>query len=145
MVAWIIDLVSRWYEKHNSLGELMISFLKKLGADLAKFAAIAAGVGPIVLPLLGSGKASTVATTAVNDLTSIGQLALQIETAMQGQPGAAKLAALIPLVGNVIKTSELVSGKKIANPDLFNKSIQEFCQGTVDLLNSIDSGEAKTA
>ena len=145
MVAWIIDLVSRWYEKHDSLGELMISFLKKLGADLAKFAAIAAGVGPIVLPLLGSGKAATVATTAVNDLTSIGQLALQIETAMQGQPGAAKLAALIPLVGNVIKTSELVSGKKIANPELFNKAIQEYCQGTVDLLNSIDQSEAKTA
>lgn len=145
MVVWIIDLVSRWYEKHDTLGELMISFLKKLGADLAKFAAIAAGVGPILIPLLGSGKAGTVATTAVNDLTAMGQLALQIETAMQGQPGTAKLAALIPLVGNVIKTSELVANKKIANESLFTKSVQEYAQATVDLLNSIDQSEAKTA
>lgn len=125
-----------------------MTFLKKLGTILVNLAGIAAGVGPIILPFLGSGKASQVASTAVNDLTAVGQTIVQIETAFAAIPGATgpqKLAAAIPLVGNIIKTSELVSGKKIANEALFTQAVQEYTQATVDLLNSIDHNEAKTA
>lgn len=124
-----------------------MTFLKKLGQILVNIAGIAAGVGPIIVPFLGSGKAAQVAGTAVNDLTAIGSTVVQIETAFAAIPnatGAQKLAAAIPLVGNIIKTSELVVGKKIANEALFTQAIQEYTQATVDLLNSIDQGEAKS-
>ena len=125
-----------------------MSFLKKLGQILVNVAGIATGVGPIILPFLGSGKAGQVAGVTVNDLTAIGSTIVQIETAFAAIPGATgaqKLAAAIPLVGNIIKTSELVSGKKIANEALFTQAIQEYAQATVDLLNSINGDEAKTS
>src|SRR5882724_1372611 len=123
-----------------------MTFLKKLGTILANVAGIAIGVGPIIGPFLGSGKASQVTGTVVNDLTSIGALIVQIETmgAAVGLTGPQKLQAAIPLIGNIIKTSEMVAGKKIANEALFTQAVQEYAQATVDLLNSIDQGEAKS-
>jgi hypothetical protein len=123
----------------------MNSFLKKLGSILARVAEVALSVGPIIQPFMGSGKTSQATTTALNDLTSIGSVVLQIETALQGKPGADKLAAALPLVSNIVKTSELVVGKQVADEALFTKACQEFTQATVDLLNSIDHAEAKTA
>lgn len=125
-----------------------MTFLKKLGQILVNLAGIAIGIGPIITPFLGSGKVAAGATIAVNDLTAIGSTIVQIETAfaaVPGSTGAQKLQASIPLVGNIIKTSELVSGKKIANEALFTTAIQEYAQATVDLLNSIDHNEAKTS
>lgn len=126
-----------------------MTFLKKLGTILVNVAGIAVGVGPLIQPFLGSGKASSTATTVVNDLTSMGQLIVQIETAFAGLPvqttGAEKLKAAVPLVANVIKTSELISGKKIANEALFTQACTEYTQATVDLLNSIHPDEAKTS
>ena len=125
-----------------------MTFLKKLGQILINLAGIAAGIGPIITPFLGSGKVAAGATIAVNDLTAIGSTIVQIETAfaaIPGSTGAQKLQASIPLVGNIIKTSELVAGKKIANEALFTTAIQEYAQATVDLLNSIDHNEAKTS
>lgn len=124
-----------------------MTFLKKLGSILVNLAGIAAGVGPIITPFLGSGKAASVTGTVVNDLTSIGSTIVTIETAFAAIPGATgaqKLAASIPLIGNIIKTSELVAGKKIANEALFTQAVQEYAQATVDLLNSIDQAEAKS-
>ena len=123
----------------------MITFLKKLGSVLAQGLAVVTGVWPLVAPLFGSGTAKAqVATTVVNDFTSIASLVITIETALQGQPGAAKLAALVPLVSNVIKTSEAVSGHKIANEDLFTKGCTEVAQGAVDILNALDAGTVKS-
>jgi hypothetical protein len=122
-----------------------MTFLKKLGQILLNVAGIATGIGPIITPFLGSGKVAAGATTAVNDLTSIGSLVLQIETAFAAVPGSTgvqKLQAAIPLVSNIIKTSEIVSGKKIANEALFTQACTEFTQATVDLLNSIDQSAA---
>lgn len=124
-----------------------MTFLKKLGTILANVAGIAIGVGPIIMPFLGSGKAAAVTGTAVNDLTSIGSIIVQIETAFAAVPGSTgeqKLQASIPLIGNIIKTSEMVAGKKIANEAMFSQAVQEYAQATVDLLNSIDQGEAKS-
>lgn len=121
-----------------------MTFLKKLGQILFKLLAVATSIGPIITPFLGSGKSGQIATTGINDLTSVGQVVVQIETAMQGAAGTAKLAACIPLVGNIIRTSELVAGKKIANETLFTTAVQEYTQATVDLLNAIHGDEAKT-
>ena len=126
-----------------------MTFLKKLGTILLNLAGIAAGVGPIIYPFLGSGKAASVAGTAVNDLTAIGTVIVQIETAFAalgpGAHGPDKLKAAIPLVGNIIKTSQLVVGKKIANEAMFTLAIQEYTQATVDLLNSLHSDGAQSA
>lgn len=125
-----------------------MTFLKKLGQILLKVSGVALGIYPIVQPLLGSGKASQTAGTVVNDLSQVGAVIVQIETAfaaIPGSTGAQKLQAAIPLVANIIKTSELVVGKKIANEELFTQAVTEYAQATVDLLNAIDQGEAKTA
>jgi hypothetical protein len=123
-----------------------MTFLKKLGQILVNVAGVAAGFGPLVAPFLGSGKSAQVVATATNDLTAIAQRAVEIETAfaaVPGSTGAQKLAALIPLVGNIIATSELVSGKKIGNTDQYQKAISGYAQATVDLLNAIHPDEAK--
>lgn len=120
-----------------------MTFLKRLGTFLANAAGIAAGIGPIIRPFLGSGKAGQIADVAVNDLNAISSQVVTVETIMQGKTGAEKLAAAIPLVAGIIKTSELVSGKKIANEALFTQAVQEYTQATVDLLNSIHPDEAK--
>lgn len=125
-----------------------MTFLKKLGQALLKGLQIAMGVGPIITPFLGSGKAGQVAQVVNNDLTSIGQVVLQIETAFAAIPnstGVQKLQAVIPLVKNIVATSELVAGKKIQNEQLFDQAVQEFAQATVDLLNSIHGDEVKSA
>lgn len=133
LIQWFLDFVGK--------GGVVKSFLKKLGAALANFAksdipALAA-VGAIVTPFLGSGKVAQAVSTGVNDLVAIGQQAVTVEVAMQGQPGPAKLAALIALVGPILKTSELVAGKKIADEALFTKATQGIAQGAVDLLQSL--------
>lgn len=124
-----------------------MTFLKKLGQVLLKVAGVAAGVYPLVSPLIGSGKAGQITGTAVNDLTAIGAVIVQLETAfgaVPGSTGAQKLQAAIPLVSNIIKTSELVVNKKIANEALFTQGVTEVAQGMVDILNSIHPDEVKT-
>lgn len=116
-----------------------MTFLKKFGQILAKIGVIAASVGGIALPFFGSGKANQIAGTVVNDLTQIGSVVGQIEVALQGKSGPDKLQAAIALVGPIIRTSELVVGKKIANEALFTQAVQEITQGVVDLLNSLDA------
>src|SRR5678816_1560535 len=106
------------------------------------------GVGPLITPFLGSGKTASVVGTTVNDLTAIGGIIVQIETAfaaVPGSTGAQKLQASIPLIANIIKTSQMVVGKKIANEALFTKSVQEYAQATVDLLNALDQNAATPA
>lgn len=120
-----------------------MTFLKKLGTILAKAGLIAASLAGLAAPLLGSGKASQIVTSVSNDLTLIEQQVVTIETALQGKPGAEKLAALLPLVKNIIVTSETVLGKKVANEALFEQAVQEIAQGAVDLLNSLHPDEAK--
>lgn len=114
-----------------------MTFLKKLGTYLAQAVALVTGLYPLVQPFLGSGKASQSIGTAVNDFTLLAQQVITIETAMQGKSGVDKLTAVIPLINNVIMTSQVVTGKKVANQTLFSTAVQEYAQATVDLLNSL--------
>lgn len=123
-----------------------MTFLKKLGVILARVFEIVSGVGPIIEPLLGSSAAARTATTAVNDLTAIGQVVVQVETAIQTPgSGPVKLAAAIPLVANIVKTSELVAGHQIANESLFIQGCTELAQGVVDILNSLSGDNVKSS
>jgi hypothetical protein len=123
-----------------------MSFLKKLGQVLATVGATALGVGPLVAPLLGSkgNQVSAGIPTVINDLTAISSVVIQIETALQGQAGADKFKAAVALVGPIIKTSQIVSGKKIADPALLDKGIEEVTQGVVDVLNSLNADSVST-
>jgi hypothetical protein len=122
-----------------------MTFLKKLGQILATVTATAIGIGPLVGPLFGGGsKAGAVIGSVSNDLTAIGTVIAQIETALQGKTGADKLAAAIALVGPIITTSQMVSGKKIADAAAFQKGVTEVTQGVVDILNSLDPDSVKT-
>ena len=122
-----------------------LTFLKKLGAILANAAGIFAGIGPIIAPYLGSD-ANKYVGGVVNDLTSIGQVVLQVEAVIQTPgSGADKLKAATPLVIQILKTSQLVSGKQIADEALFEKGAAEVTQGVVDILNSIHPDAAQHA
>lgn len=117
-----------------------MTFLSKLGSILAKVIGIVTGIGPIIQPFLGSGKAGTVATTAINDLTQIGQVVVTAEALIQGTgTGATKLAAATPLIAQIVQTSEMVSGKHIANEALFIQGCSKITGGTADVLNSLDA------
>jgi hypothetical protein len=123
-----------------------MSFLKKLGQVAAQVGALALGIGPLVSPLFGSkgdqigGQTQTVS----NDLTLIAQVVIQIETALQGQTGADKRKAAIALIGPIIKTSQMVSGKKIADPALLETGIGQITDGVVAVLNSISEESVRT-
>lgn len=123
-----------------------MSFLKKLGQVIATVGASAVGIGPLVLPLFGNkaDKATAVFNTATNDLTAVGSLVLQTEVALNGKPGPEKFAAALNLIGPYLRTSQLVSGKKIADEVLFQKGANEVTQGIVDILNSLHSDSVKT-
>lgn len=122
-----------------------MSFLKKLGQAAAQIGALALGIGPLVSPLFGSkgdqigGQIQTIS----NDLTLIAQVVVQIETALQGQDGADKRRAAIALIGPIIRTSQIVSGKKIANPALLETGIGQITDGVVAVLNSIHEESVK--
>jgi hypothetical protein len=123
-----------------------MSFLKKLGQFVATAGALALGIGPLVSPLFGSkgDKVGGDINTVANDLTLIGQVVVQIETALQGQDGADKRRAAIALIGPIIKTSQIVSGKKIANAALLEQGIGQITDGVVAVLNSIHEESVKT-
>ncbi len=127
-----------------------MSFLKKLGVIIAQVGAMALGIGPLVSPLFGSkgDKVGGEIATIANDLTLIAQVVVQIETALQGATGAAKREAAVRLIGPIIRTSQIVSGKKIADAALLETGIGQITDGVVAVLNSIHqdsvSSEIKT-
>ena len=121
-----------------------MSFLKKLGQILAAGLQVVGVFFPVLKPFLGSGAVASTATTAVNDFTSIGTVIVQIETALQGASGPAKLAAVVPLVTQIVKTSELVAGHQIANEAEFIAGNTDLANAVVRILNSLKADAIKT-
>jgi hypothetical protein len=76
----------------------------------------------------------------INDLTNIGQIVVQAEALIQTPgSGPAKLAAAAPLVANIVKTSELVSGHQIANEALFIQGCTDITHAVAEILNSLSA------
>jgi hypothetical protein len=118
-----------------------MSFLSKLGVALKEVGKIAlevGGVAPLITPLLGAGKGGVIAQTAINDLTKIGQVVVQVETALGPGNGAQKLKAAVNLVRPLIETSELLIGKKFKDSNAKEAAIEKIVEGVADLLNSAD-------
>lgn len=123
-----------------------MSFLKKLGLIAAQIGATAVGLGPIITPLFGNkaDKATQIIGSISNDLTAIATVIAQMEIALAGKAGTEKFAAAVALVGPIIRTSQLATGKKIADPALLQKGIEGVTQGMVDVLNSFSEESVKT-
>jgi len=123
-----------------------MTFLKKLGQFLAQAVAIATGVGPLITPFLGQGRASQVPGEVVNDLTQISQVVTSVEAVIQTPgSGAVKLASATPLVLQILRSSQAFAGKQIADEALAEKGAGEVVQGIVDFMNAIHPDEAKKA
>lgn len=122
-----------------------MNFLKKLGTALANAAVIAAGLGPILTPFLGA-KAAPVVAAGINDLTQISATITSAQALITTPgSGAQKLAAVTPLVLQILKTSEAFGGMKIADETLAAKGAQEVAQGVVDFMSAIHPDAVKTA
>lgn len=67
----------------------------------------------------------------------IGTVERSFAVAGQSGNGALKAQAALPLVTEALKTSNLVAGKTIADPDQFSKAAQLYIDATVALLNSL--------
>src|ERR1700720_2033755 len=123
-----------------------MTFLAKLGSFLARGIAILTGLTPLISPLFGSKaqQATNVSGTIVNDLTAVGQVVVSAEAILGAGTGPAKLAAAAPLVANIVKTSELVSGHKIANEALFIQGCTDLTNAVAEILNSLDAGAVQS-
>lgn len=118
-----------------------LSFLKKVAQVTVKAAEVAAGVGPIFSR--ANPKAEPVITKVVGSLGQLADIVQTVETVGQvlGTPGADKLRAALPLVTDAVLKSDVLVGKKIQDPILFRKAVEELAQGVVDLLNSVEHDE----
>lgn len=123
------------------------SFLQGLGSVVGKVAAIATGVGPIVLPFLGQGARGPLqeyGPVVVNDLTQVAQVVTMAEAMFTTSgSGAAKLAASTPLVLQILRTSQAFDGKKIANEALAEQGASKIVSGLADFMNAIHPDEVK--
>lgn len=125
-----------------------MTFLAKLGSFLAKGIALLTGLGPLIAPLFGSksGAVSSTLGTVTNDLTAIGQVVVTAEAVIQTPgSGAAKLAAAAPLVTNIIRTSEIVSGHQIKDDALFIQGCTNVTSGVAQILNSLSPDNVKSS
>src|SRR3989442_1211066 len=109
-----------------------MNFLARLGQILAKGLQVA-GVISGLLPAFGAkaqAAAQGTVQTAINDLTAVGAVVVSVQTYLGSAPGPDKLAAAGPVVMNIIRTSEMVSGHQPANEP-------EFEAGCLDLANAV--------
>lgn len=120
-----------------------MNFFKKIADALGKVLQIA-GVASGLLQFLPQ-KQAAIAGTAVNDLTSVGSVLLMIQTALSNATGADKLKAALPLVVNIVKTSELVGQHQIADEARFTLGAQEILQGVYDVMNALKGDEVQTS
>jgi len=114
-----------------------MTFLAKLGMFLARGIAVLTGLEPLIAPLFGSkaNAAAGVVAKVSNDLNAIAQVVVTAEAVIQTPgSGAMKLAAAAPLVTNIVRTSELVSGHEIADETLFIQGCTNVTSGVAQIL-----------
>jgi hypothetical protein len=125
------------FSNRNKERNSKMSWLKKVGQILAKGFGLAKELSPIVAAVVpGAGM-------VISDIGLIGNIIVSIEAAFStlpaGTTGADKLRAAVPLVAQIVEASQLVSGKKIADPVKFTAAITEITSGFADLLNSLEA------
>lgn len=111
-----------------------MTFLKKFGMIVANIAKIIIGIGP----LLPTGDKKVADT-----LNSVASIILTVEAVGQSLSvaGPDKLKAATPLVAQLILQSDLLSGKRIDNPELFKSGCEAIADGMAKLLNSVKADD----
>lgn len=114
-----------------------MTFLSKLGAVLLKGIGVATGF----LPLISQAFPSTTGSIATisKDIAEISVVVAQIEAIgqLRGLPGPEKAKAAGPLVAQILLRSSILSGQKVAQPELFNQGCVTIAGGVADVLNSL--------
>ena len=115
----------------------MNSFLKKLG-QIARGIGQVAGIGGPIITALYPRSTAVVGNTL--DVTSgIANAVISVEVLMNGKTPAEKLTGATQLATVVVKTSNLLDGKKIKDEALFVKGCTKMTDGMVDVLNSLEA------
>jgi hypothetical protein len=118
------------------------SFLKDFGEKVVKCIGIVSGSLAIVeqsLPVSVGAGASGVEDTFIH----IVQVILAVEAmfaSVQGKTGPDKLRAAVPLVAQLIQSSEVMVGKRIKDEAKFIGAVQGLASNTADFLNSLEAG-----
>lgn len=117
-----------------------MTFLKKAAEIILKAVGIASGFLPLLQGVIPERAADKVAEVS-DDLTKVAGIIVTVESAAQALssplPGAEKLKMATPLVAQVILQSDVLVGKKIDNPVLFQQGSASIASGMADVLNSL--------
>lgn len=105
-----------------------LSVLGKIGKAVFTGAKVASPIISQFLPL-GGTFAKVAAVVGVTE--RVGDVLVGSGT------GAQKAAAALPLTADIIKASEIVAGKEIADEALFLQGVQKIQEGTHDVLKSL--------
>jgi len=121
-----------------------ISLLKQFGLDVLRGIQIVEGIAPMAVTAAQTmGTINPTQAGKIDSIVQMGAAGLDIEANFaaafgpDNKGGAAKFAALVPRVQQIILDSQLLDGKQIGDPVLFTKSMQGYSQATADLLNSL--------
>jgi len=124
-----------------------MSFLKKFGKVLVKGLGIVLGFGPVVGQLIPGDKDDRVIAKVTDTLDQMSNIVLITEGMLAGikkATGLDKLNAATPFVEQIIRRSELMSGKEIMDESKFTAAIRQITGGIADLLNSLKPKGVKT-
>lgn len=126
----------------------MVSFLSKLGGYIVKGAAALAGFAPLLETV--APKDAGVIQTISADLSAMANIVVQVEAGAQAIQaaggtitGAQKLQMAAALVQPILIQSNIIAGRKIADPVLLHKAATEIAQGIVDALQSVHEDQAQ--
>lgn len=117
-----------------------MSFLKAMGKGLRIALGILTGVGPAVAAVIPGTRDDDVIRRATDTLTQVGGVIIMTESlvgSVAGATGAQKLEAALPHVAQIIRTSEIMIGREIANEDAFVAAVRGITSNFADLLNSL--------
>lgn len=120
-----------------------MSFLKKLGQVVANVAGIVSGIGPFFgAAIPGASGTITKITSEIQQLAGVIATVEAIGQAVSTPlPGTEKLKAATPLVAQVILSSSVMVGKKIADPAKFQAGCAQLASGMADILNSLSDNQ----
>lgn len=120
------------------------SILKKIGQVMTAVVTGSQVLGPIINQTVPASVQPTVVKVE-DKLNDIFKAIFTVETVANtltdpaAKTGAQKLAMLIPLVQDIVASSQLVTGKSVGDPQLFTEGVKEVAEGAVKIINALHS------
>lgn len=112
------------------------SVLGKIGSGLMKIVGL---VFPIVIAATPAGKTQDILTGVFNIVGVIERAFSGLQAANPGQKfGPDKLKAALPLVKDLLLSSELIAGHKILDEQAFTDGCTQLINGAVQVMNSVE-------